>query len=504
MAEEEDNMDEILSSAMSGVAAFSSKDEYDTKEEEREAEVEMEGTGNIGAYAMVEGDGGSGRSHDDEVKEAIAAEDALVAAGHITVRDWLDEKYSARSDAFLRNQIRRLHADLDGNTYLRPAWKKNRHILTPDIDTQSFTGDMMMSNLYMTTRIPANWNDPELEEMSQTYLECGTMAWPGEEETDYNVVTPVWEYLQVPFAPKVVLKAMEELAIERGVTFEDLSHELGVVVSDIEKFDAGLRLSTTPAGSATGSGSFVELDDGGIVRWSTEPDSSDNDGNSNVSPESSDDNKNSLDIDKFFSQLSDSGTNDDYDNEEDEVPREITSPLEPTETNLQLISKSKFVTPSEWVDDNPEFANHVDFEHWSRHLTELPHKDDDDVNITPKEWYEADDSVWIDDIAVAHSVKHLIDATDDTLTDHVGIAEAIDDLKMWRRAIAFKFSGGVEGDQEEIEAIPAYLTPDKEDGVEYSDDLIEMKGRVTLAARVPRPLSSSPMTNSITMMNSLQ
>ena len=208
---------------------------------------------------------------------------------------------------------------------------------------------------------------------------------------------------------------------------------------------------------------------------------------SNVSPESSDDNKNSLDIDKFFSQLSDSGTNDDYDNEEDEVPREITSPLEPTETNLQLISKSKFVTPSEWVDDNPEFANHVDFEHWSRHLTELPRKDDDDVNITPKEWYEADDSVWIDDIAVAHSVKHLIDATDDTLTDHVGIAEAIDDLKMWRRAIAFKFSGGVEGDQEEIEAIPAYLTPDKEDGVEYSDDLIEMKGRVTLAARVPPP-----------------
>jgi hypothetical protein len=33
--------------------------------------------------------------------------------------------------------------------------------LTPDIDTQSFMGDMMFSNTYMTQRIPANWDDKE-------------------------------------------------------------------------------------------------------------------------------------------------------------------------------------------------------------------------------------------------------------------------------------------------------------------------------------------------------
>ena len=46
-------------------------------------------------------------------------------------------------------------------TYSRPGWKNSRNILTPDIDHQEFMGDMMLSNTYMTTRIPANWNDPE-------------------------------------------------------------------------------------------------------------------------------------------------------------------------------------------------------------------------------------------------------------------------------------------------------------------------------------------------------
>jgi hypothetical protein len=54
-----------------------------------------------------------------------------------------------------------MHADLEDSSSNRTAWKKERHILTPDIDTQTFMGDIMMSNTYMTQRIPANWNDPE-------------------------------------------------------------------------------------------------------------------------------------------------------------------------------------------------------------------------------------------------------------------------------------------------------------------------------------------------------
>ena len=54
-----------------------------------------------------------------------------------------------------------MHDDIEDMTTHRPAWKKDRHILTPDIDTQEFMGDLMWSNTYMTQRIPANWNDPE-------------------------------------------------------------------------------------------------------------------------------------------------------------------------------------------------------------------------------------------------------------------------------------------------------------------------------------------------------
>lgn len=38
--------------------------------------------------------------------------------------------------------------------------------------------------------------------MSETYLSTGTMAWPGEKETDFNLNVPVWELLNLPFGPK--------------------------------------------------------------------------------------------------------------------------------------------------------------------------------------------------------------------------------------------------------------------------------------------------------------
>lgn len=59
----------------------------------------------------------------------------------------------------------------------------------------------MNSNTYMTTRVPANWDDPELEEMSQVYLSTGSMAWEGEPETDYTIETTAWDLLSLPFHP---------------------------------------------------------------------------------------------------------------------------------------------------------------------------------------------------------------------------------------------------------------------------------------------------------------
>ena len=36
----------------------------------------------------------------------------------------------------MRETLKALHDDLEDMTTHRPAWKKDRHILTPDIDTQ--------------------------------------------------------------------------------------------------------------------------------------------------------------------------------------------------------------------------------------------------------------------------------------------------------------------------------------------------------------------------------
>ena len=33
----------------------------------------------------------------------------------------------------------------------------------------------MQSNSYMTQRIPANWDDPELDEMSEAYISTGNL-----------------------------------------------------------------------------------------------------------------------------------------------------------------------------------------------------------------------------------------------------------------------------------------------------------------------------------------
>ena len=71
------------------------------------------------------------------------------------------KRFPDPSDQNLREVLLRIYDDLEDTTDIRKAWKKETNILTPDIETQSFMGDIMNSNTYMTTRIPANWDDPE-------------------------------------------------------------------------------------------------------------------------------------------------------------------------------------------------------------------------------------------------------------------------------------------------------------------------------------------------------
>ena len=71
----------------------------------------------------------------------------------------------------------------------------------------------------------------------------------------------------------------------------------------------------------------------------------------------------------------------------------------------------------------------------------------------------------------------LLFGADMYLTDHQGKSAANDERKFWERKMN-KVLGGEEGcDREDI---PSHLTPDADRGVVYSDELIEMKGKLTL------------------------
>ena len=70
-------------------------------------------------------------------------------------------QFSGKSNQHLREMLRKIYDDLEETETFKPAWKKNRSFLSPDVETQDFMGDIMFSNTYLTQRIPANWEDPE-------------------------------------------------------------------------------------------------------------------------------------------------------------------------------------------------------------------------------------------------------------------------------------------------------------------------------------------------------
>lgn len=298
--------------------------------------------------------------------------------------------------------LQSIRNDLEDTQTYRPAWKKDRHILTPDIDTQVFTGDIMNSNTYLTTRIPANWDDPEEADMAEAYVNSNTMAWPGEEETDYNVVQKVWERLGLP----------EEFHPNNQNIDADVQSDL-----------------LTPASEQVDWNNF---DYGSIDTVTSDT---------------------KLDVDKFFSGLYSSV---DEGNEDDVESGIIQSTSGDSYRDASILSNWK--TPPEWL-ENVEFKDHVGYEVWSKYDT--------------TDFEDADDTWSSDDHAHSKAFGHILDTVSLYLTDHTKINQNIDEYRYWSRMV----------DNQDINAkeeIPGYLTPDKDRGIEYSDEIIEMKGKITL------------------------
>ena len=351
-------------------------------------------------------------------------------------------EYTGREGQFMRENLKALHDDLEDMTTRRPAWKKDRHILTPDIDTQEFMGDLMWSNTYMTQRVPANWDDPEAEEMSDTYHSTSTMAWPGEEETDFNFRPPPWELLNLPIGPNAAKFAREN--------------------SDDEE---GAESPEEPAAAVDASGNDVDwatfdfaADEAKEAKQAKAADAGAGSGAGDV-----------IDVESFFKKLGAGGGEegaevegvDGLADELEEVDMVAAKPMGRTADYTTLISRG-WRTPPSWL-TQPAFADHVGFEVWSKQPEE--------------EYHAGDDSLWDEDEWTAESIEHVMEVTDLYLTDHGALSRKMDERKHWERAMNRVLGGELDCD---IEDIPMTLTPDKERGVVYGDELIEMKGKMTL------------------------
>jgi hypothetical protein len=223
------------------------------------ATSDSHGLGSDGGDEGDEGDGDAA-AHASAGFHYIAAADAF--KGKEPDDGYWDRRYPGSSDGqqALRDNLKQIYRDMEDMTPCRPAWKKDRHILTPDIDTQKFEGDIMNSNTYMTKRVPANWDDPERGEMSDVYLSTGSMSSDGEEQTDYNVKMDVWQTLGLP---------LHRIQSSCGGRLMGAAPDVAVVSVAATAAAAAAAAATATAAAAAGSDTDVTAAVEGEVDWAT-------------------------------------------------------------------------------------------------------------------------------------------------------------------------------------------------------------------------------------------
>jgi len=101
-----------------------------------------------------------------------------------------------------------------------------------------------------------------------------------------------------------------------------------------------------------------------------------------------------------------------------------------------------------------------------------------------EEFHAADDSLWDEDEWTAEAMAHVTEVTDLYLTDHGQRAAVIAERRFWEREMNRVLAGEEDCERE---GIPMHLTPDLDRGVVYSDELVEMKGKMTLHPLQPAP-----------------
>jgi hypothetical protein len=121
-------------------------------------------------------------------------------------------------------------------------------------------------------------------------------------------------------------------------------------------------------------------------------------------------------------------------------------------------SKKAWVTPQSWLDD-PAFAEHVGYKEWSTYA----------FKALDDEWHPADEYH-------KQTLEYMLLLTDEYLEDHAEVVEEKNKEKHLNRYLL----SFLKNETFTNESIPTYLTPELHRGVAYSDELIEMKGKLSL------------------------
>ena len=380
------------------------------------------------------------------------------------------------------------------------------------------------------------------EEMSEAYLSTGTMAMPGEVETDFNLKIPLWEQLNLEVGPQFsgklgleaqLLRELQESGQAQATEVAGsgtgvLDKEAGIEEAEVDwdnfDFNTALEGSQSQQGQAELSGfSFSdEIDSSGV---SLEQDDLDDFYSAFRSGSGSSDRVGGLDDDEDDAEGEEGEDADDGDEDDsldwDSRGMRPSTDAEIAARNREVLRKkaekstssvkeapwlsdnTKWKTPAEWI-SHPRFKTHVGHEVWSVY--------------GPKYFEETDDTVWDEDVYLAEAMEHVNEVTDVYLTDHLADAAAWQRRKYWDRVIdttldkhstsaptsahAHSHTQGEEGEEGEEggssvdpvtgstapfrEPIPTYMMPDATRGIRYSNEVIELKSKLILhPARLP-------------------
>lgn len=346
--------------------------------------------------------------------------------------------------------------------------------------------------------------------MSETYLSTNTMNYPGTPIIDYNIKIPIWEIPELgcqEFSPSKVLAKLIEGPMPEKEDNSDLpkawlpgSQDIFAKKAKILNEDGTLREFEPPAprpDPMTPAEMYGLVDD---IQQHDEPEivaeshEVDTDAGSESNEFDLDDfdllleggSSKVLDLDKMDQDMArpviavekiemwgkptieevddymseDAGVNSDEMDEKQRLDRlmEIYNGID---ESIHLSTEGVWSTPRDWL-THPDLQNHTNFQYWS---------------TQPEvEYHAGDEMFWDEDISYGLCAAKLNSILECLSRDNLEVKHKNNELRYWERLL----EGKLLSENLVNETIPPAFVPDKDRGIVYGNEMIEMKGKATL------------------------